>query len=252
MKRAIILGGGFGKRLSPATLITNKHLLPLYSEKDGAIPMIFFPIATLKNSGIENILIITSRDHCGHMVQTLGDGQELGVDLSYKIQEMDRKPTGIAQALKLTQSFVKDESFAVILGDNYYEDTFVDQLRDFAKMSKINKEVASIFLKEVKDPERFGVATTDESGNVIEIEEKPLKPKSNKAVTGLYLYTDHVFSLIPSLRVSGRGELEITDINNWYVKNNTMQSYNLEGFWSDMGTPSSMLYTQHFINSIKR
>jgi len=248
----ICLCGGKGTRMMPSTLVQNKHLLPIYSLRNGAVPMIHYPIHTLKNSGISDILIISSRDHSGNIIEHMGDGDEFGVNLTYKVQEMDRNPTGIAQALKLAESFVGNQNFAVLLGDNYYEDTFKNEFKTFEELSKVNKQAASIFLKEVKDPERFGVATVDASGNVIEIEEKPLKAKSDLAVTGLYLYTPHVFSLIPNLKVSGRGELEITDINNWYVKNNSMSSHKLEGFWSDMGTPPSMIHTQNHINHIKR
>jgi len=242
--KGVILAGGFGTRLNPATLITNKHLLPVYS--DAAVPMIFYPIATLRESGVTEILIITSRDHCGHMVQTLGDGEDLGVKLTYKIQEMDRKPTGIAQALKLSENFVGDSNFAVILGDNFYSDNFSVQFKGFDEKWQTGRS-AAIFLKEVEDPKRFGVATISD-WTVTKIEEKPKNPETNFAVTGLYLYTPDVFSILPNLTPSGRGELEITDVNNHYVEAGTMTSFFLDGFWSDMGTPESMMRTQAFLN----
>ncbi len=257
--RGVILAGGFGSRLNPATLVTNKHLLPIYSLKDGAVPMIFYPINTLKNSGITDILIITSRDHCGHMVQTIGDGNNLGVSISYSIQEMDRSPTGIAQALKLAEPFICDENFAVMLGDNFYEGTYIKEFSNFEKealkrSSKTNRPLneiplSNIFVKEVHDPERFGVASVSpRDRKVINIVEKPTNPESNWAVTGLYLYTPHVFSLIPDLKPSKRGELEITDINNWYVHSCNSYAHFMENFWHDMGTPEGILEVQDFLS----
>lgn len=253
--KGVILAGGFGTRLHPFTKVSNKHLAPIYSQ-DGAQPMIFSPIRTLRESGVTEILIITSRDHCGHMVQTLGDGEDLGVTLTYKIQEMDRKPTGIAQALKLSENFVGDSNFAVILGDNYYEETFKEEFEMFEKYGPGH---ATIFLKEVKDPHRFGVASvSDGIGGYVDstrsfkmvtkIVEKPETPETNFAVTGLYLYTSDVFQILPTLTPSRRGELEITDVNNHYVNKGTVTSFLLNGFWSDMGTPESMMRTQAFLN----
>ena len=247
----VCLAGGYGKRLLPWTSNNNKHLAPIYSEKDGAVPMLHYPITTLKNSGIDEILIISSREHSGNIIEHMGDGEEFGVKLTYKIQEMDRSPTGIAQALKLAEHFIGDQNFAVILGDNFYEDVFSEEVRDFDSDS--SEDHSAIFIKEVHDPERFGVATIREDTNsVIEIEEKPLEPKSNYAVTGLYFYTPSVFDVLPTLKPSGRGELEITDVNNWYVRSQTMDAFVLNGFWHDMGTPHSMLRTQQFINRVKR
>lgn len=258
--KGIILAGGFGTRHNPATLVTNKHLLPVYSRKMNiSVPMIFFPIQMLKNSGIEDIIIITSREHCGHMVQTLGDGNDLGVNLSYTIQEMDRSPTGIAQALNLAKPFICHEPFAVVLGDNFYENNFEREVEDFHSkyISDENFVGASIFLKTVKDPERFGVATVSgeegksESLNrlcVEEIVEKPENPLSNWAVTGLYFYTPHVFDIITTLKPSLRGELEITNVNNWYVDNGCMSAYGLNGFWHDMGTPDGIQTVSDFLD----
>ena len=253
--RGVILSGGWGRRLAPFTNVSNKHMAPVYSRVlNEAVPMLFFPIKTLKESGIDDILIITSRDHCGHIVQTLGDGVNLGVKISYAIQEMDRKPTGIAQALKLAQPFICDEPFAVILGDNFYEDSFEQQVKDFEESFTLGKKGAYIFLKEVHDPERFGVATVNvENDNsikydVLKIVEKPKKPETNLAVTGLYFYTPHVFDLIPTLKESDRGELEITDINNSYVSSCDMTAYKLNGFWHDMGTPDGVLSVTEFLD----
>lgn len=249
----VILAGGWGTRLKPFTAVSNKHLAPIYSLKEGAVPMIHYPIRTLRDSGVKEILIISSREHSGAIIQHLGDGEELGVNLTYKIQEMNRSPTGIAQALKLSEHFVGNNNFAVILGDNYYEDTFKNEFDDFNKWFKPHDVAAQVFLKEVHDPHRFGVATVDTNNynKIIKIVEKPKEPETNLAVTGLYIYTPKVFQLLPMFKPSGRGEIEITDVNNWYVDNNKMRTSEiLKGFWHDMGTPESMLHTQKFINNI--
>lgn len=256
--KGVILAGGFGTRMRPATNVTNKHLLPLYGKSIGAVPMIHFPLNTLKNSGVSEILIISSQDHCGDMISHLGNGAEFGVDLSYKIQDMNPADgiTGIAQALKLSKGFVGDSSFAVILGDNYYEDTFEQEFLEFDRRVEATKKLfdkrdylvpATIFLKAVQDPKRFGVATVNGKGRVTRIVEKPEIPETNLAVSGLYLYSPHVFTLLPSLKPSRRNELEITDINNYYVDKETMTSYVLKGWWSDLGTPESIIAAQTFI-----
>lgn len=260
--RGVVLAGGRGVRLYPFTEHNNKHLAPIYTPT-GAIPMIYYPIKTLINSGINEILIISSQEHSGRIIEVLGDGDKFNCDFTYKIQDMNnpKKPVGIASALRLSETFVGNEPFAVILGDNYYYDSFSSEFNSFSKKIT-NKEISSsspisnIFLKEVHDPERFGVAEVkyDENEavsklNVIDIVEKPKNPKTNFAVTGLYLYTPHVFSLLPKLEVSDRGELEITDINNWYVKNNTMSAYRLNGFWHDCGTPEGVREVESFIET---
>jgi len=245
--RGVVLSGGHGSRLNPFTKFSNKHLAPIYTP-DGAIPIIYYPIKTLVDSGITDILIISSQEHSGKIIEVLGDGESFGCDLTYKIQDMfnPKKPVGIASALKLSQGFVGDQSFAVILGDNYYQNNFLKEFIDFDLETKKEKNApnAKIFLKQVHDPERFGVATLGEDGNVVKIVEKPKEPESNWSVTGLYLYTPHVFSLVPQLKVSARGELEITDINNWYVQNGTMSGAALSGHWTDMGTPESVYSLQ--------
>lgn len=252
--KGIILAGGFGKRMLESTRVINKHLLPVYSNTQGAIPMIFFPINTLLKSGIKNILIITSDEAAGMMVEMLGDGKKFGkdVDFTYKIQNMHdpNRPCGIASALKLSKEFVGNNPFAVVLGDNMYADSFDKEFKDFEwkYRTEPEKDFAHVFLKEVVDPERFGIAELDEHRNVIGIVEKPSHPKSCLAVTGLYLFTDHVFGLLPNLHVSARGELEVSHVNDWYVKNGTIKSTVVDGFWSDMGIPTSMNSTIQYVN----
>lgn len=229
--KGVILAGGLGSRLFPLTKVTNKHLLPVYDK-----PMIHYPIETLKKAGIKNILIISGRHHAGHFLELLGRGEEVGLKLSYSIQE---KEGGIAEALSLAEDFVDDDNVTVILGDNIFEDNFEKHVTSF-------KEGARIFIKEVKDPERFGVAEI--AGNkVINIEEKPKFPKTNYAVTGIYIYDSKVFNIIKTLVRSDRGELEITDVNNKYIHEGKMDSCLVNGFWSDAGTFESLFNSSKFI-----
>jgi glucose-1-phosphate thymidylyltransferase len=223
--KGIILAGGTGSRLFPLTKVTNKHLLPVYDK-----PMIYYPLHTLINAGITEIMIVSGRGHAGHFLELLGSGMEFGVSLTYEIQET---AGGIAQALGLAESWADDDGVAVILGDNIFQDTMKSDVASF-------KEGAKIFLKEVIDAQRFGVAELKKD-HVISIEEKPQSPKSNFAVTGLYLYDPEVFSIIRTLKPSGRGELEITDVNNAYLEKDMMQYAILKGFWSDAGTFDSLL-----------
>ena len=223
--KGIILAGGTGSRLFPLTKVTNKHLLPVYDK-----PMIYFPLNTLITAGITEIMIVSGRGHAGHFLELLGSGMEFGVSLTYEIQET---AGGIAQALGLAGSWVDDDDVAVILGDNIFEDTVKNDVVSFKKGAKI-------FLKKVKNAQRFGVAELRKD-QVISIEEKPTIPKSNYAVTGLYLYDAEVFSIISVLKPSGRGELEITDVNNAYIRKEMMQYAILNGFWSDAGTFDSLL-----------
>jgi glucose-1-phosphate thymidylyltransferase len=257
MKTGVILAGGRGTRLAPQTEIHNKHLLPVYTPQ-GAVPMIWYPLNTLIQSGCERIIVVSSHEHCGDIMQFLGDGRRFGVDICYKVQDHNdpARPVGIASAMKLIEGVVgRDEPFMVILGDNLYEDTFKVRFAKFCfdvnppvfVEGDRNKKVAHVFLKEVHDPERFGVATVV-GDKVTKIVEKPKQPESNFAVTGLYFFTGHVFELLPQLKVSGRGELEVSDINNWYVQNRTMTSTVLPGFWHDLGTIPSMLHAQEWIN----
>lgn len=223
--KGVILAGGTGSRMYPLTKVTNKHLLPVYDK-----PMIFYPLRTLVNAGIREIMIISGRGHAGHFLELLGSGMEFGVQLTYEIQEM---AGGIAEALGLAENWVDNDPVAVILGDNIFQDSIQSDAISF-------KDGAKIFLKEVPDAQRFGVAEI-KGNRVISIEEKPQKPKSMYAVTGLYLYDSEVFSIIKTLKPSARGELEITDVNNAYIQKNMMQFTILKGYWSDAGTFDSLL-----------
>jgi glucose-1-phosphate thymidylyltransferase len=236
--RGIILAGGTGSRLFPLTKVTNKHLLPVYDK-----PMIYYPLKTLVSAGITEIMIVSGRGHAGHFLELLGSGAEFGVNITYEIQE---KAGGIAQALGLAEKWADDESVAVILGDNLFQDIVKNDVASFKKGAKI-------FLKKVPDAERFGVAELG-TDQVLSIEEKPKKPKSNYAVTGLYLYDAEVFSIIRTLKPSGRGELEITDVNNAYLKKGIMQYAILNGYWSDAGTFDSLLRASVLVqkNSLRK
>jgi glucose-1-phosphate thymidylyltransferase len=227
--KGVILAGGTGSRLLPLTKVTNKHLLPVYNK-----PMVYYPLQTLISMGIKEILLVSGPMHAGHFVNLLGSGKEFGVKLSYEIQD---EAGGIAQALGLAEDFADKESVAVILGDNIFEDEF--SVSDY-------KTGAMIFLKEVPDQQRFGVAEIKDS-KVISIEEKPKNPKSNFAVTGLYVYDNSVFKVIKTLKPSKRGELEITDVNNSYIKNGLMKAHFVEGAWSDAGTFESLLRAGNII-----
>jgi glucose-1-phosphate thymidylyltransferase len=229
--KGVILAGGTGSRLFPLTKVTNKHLLPIYNK-----PMIYYPIEVLRKAGIKDILIISGRNHAGHFLELLGRGEELGLRLSYAIQE---KEGGIAEALSLAKDFVGEDNVTVILGDNIFEENFEKDIISF-------KGGARIFIKKVEDPERFGVAEI--LGNrVINIEEKPKNPKTNYAVTGIYIYDSKVFNIIKNLVRSERGELEITDVNNSYISEGKMDSCLVNGFWSDAGTFESLFNSSKFI-----
>jgi len=223
--KGVILAGGTGSRLYPLTKVTNKHLLPVYDK-----PMICYPLEKLIGAGIEEIMIVSGRGHVGHFLELLGSGSELGVSITYEIQE---GAGGIAEALGLARKWAGTDSVAVVLGDNIFEDDFKQDIESFERGAKV-------FLKEVPDPQRFGVAEVNGS-RILSIEEKPQAPKSNLAVTGLYLYDARVFEIIRTLKPSGRGELEITDVNNAYVRNGEMQYSVLSGFWSDAGTFDSLM-----------
>lgn len=228
--KGIILAGGNGTRLHPLTLVTNKHLLPIYKK-----PMIYWPIETLATCGIKNILIISGRGHAGHFLDLLGSGKRFGVDLSYDVQET---AGGIAHALSLAEDFADNGKTAVILGDNVFMD-FRELRRGMSEFRK-QKHGAKIFLKEVPDAQRFGVAEI-KGNRVLGIEEKPKKPKSNLAVTGMYCFDQHVFSVIKKLKPSARGELEITDVNNYYIQKKQMTYHILQTEWTDAGTFDSLL-----------
>lgn len=229
--KGIILAGGTGSRMLPCTKVTNKHLLPVYDK-----PMIYYPLQTMIDAGITEIMIVSGKGHAGHFLELLSSGQEMGLKLSYAIQE---KAGGIAEALGLTEEFAGKDDICVILGDNIFEDNFKQDIETFRLGAKI-------FLKEVTDAERFGVAEL-RGNKVIGIEEKPKAPKSNYAVTGLYLYDNSVYSIIKTLKPSQRGELEITDVNNAFVKENKMEFAAVNGFWSDAGTFESLHRSASFV-----
>ncbi len=227
--KGIILAGGLGKRLYPLTKITNKHLLPVFSK-----PMIYYPLETLLEAGIHDILIVTGGNNAGDFLRLLGDGSEFGrCHLNYTYQQGEG---GIAQALGLAAHFVGEDKVVVILGDNIVEKSISGHVKKFEKQSK----GARILLKEVEDPQRFGVAEI-KGDKIVSIEEKPRYPKSNYVVTGVYLYDSSVFEVIKTLKPSSRGELEITDVNNFYVSKGWMEFDLLEGWWSDAGTFDSLL-----------
>jgi len=233
--KGVILAGGTGSRMMPCTKVTNKHLLPVYDK-----PMIFYPLQTMIDGGIKDILIVSGPGHAGHFLNLLGSGKDFGVKLTFEIQD---KAGGIAQALGLAESFADEGPVIVILGDNIFEDSIKKDVQNF-------KGGAKIFLKEVHDPERFGVAEL-KGDKVMSIEEKPKKPKSNWAVTGLYIYDADVFKVIKTLKPSARGELEITDVNNYYVKKGKMEAAFLKGFWSDAGTFDSLLRASQLVKEKK-
>lgn len=227
--KGVILAGGLGTRLYPLTHVTNKHLLPVYNK-----PMIFYPIETLVKAGITEVLLVTSGPHVGHFLGVLKNGKELGLKhLEYAYQE---KPDGgIADALSLAEEFADGDDITVILGDNTTDANIRKDIEEF-------KEGALVFLKKVDDPERFGVAVFDANNKdlVTAIEEKPKEPKSDMAVTGLYIYDSKVFDFIKEINPSGRGELEITDVNNKYVEKGELKWAELDGYWSDAGTFDSL------------
>jgi glucose-1-phosphate thymidylyltransferase len=226
--KGIVLAGGTGSRLYPLTKVTNKHLLPV-----GDCPMIYHPIFKLQSAGIDDILIVTGKEHMGDVVNLLGSGYEFGVKFTYKVQD---QAGGIAQALSLAEHFVGHDSCVVLLGDNIFEDDIANFVENFAQQGK----GAKILIKEVPDPHRYGVAELEGNKN-ISIEEKPQNPKSNFCVTGIYMYDARVFEIIKTLKPSGRGELEITDVNNAYINENSLTSDTLKGWWTDAGTFESLL-----------
>jgi glucose-1-phosphate thymidylyltransferase len=228
--KGIILAGGLGTRLYPLTYATNKHLLPIYNK-----PMIYYPIQTLVSAGITDILVIASGPHSGHFLHVLKNGKDFGIKhLEYAYQE--RPNGGIADALSLAEEFAAGESVATILGDNTTDADISDAVKNF-------KEGAVVFLKKVPDPKRFGVPKFDDKDTkkIVEIIEKPEKPPSDFAVTGLYLYDKNVFDFIRKCKPSDRGELEITDVNNFYIKNGNLTWAELNGYWLDAGTFDTLL-----------
>ena len=234
--KGVILAGGHGSRLYPLTKIFNKSLLPVYDK-----PMIYYPLQTLKEIGCKEICIVSGKEHCGQIMNQLGSGEEYGVDITYRVQE---KPGGIAQALGLCREFAGTENVFVCLGDNIFEDNFSD-----LKLNYFDSW-CHIFLKEVPDPERFGVPVFQGMDrHLVKVEEKPEKPMSDYAVTGLYMFNQEVWSIIDTLKPSERGELEVVDLINWYIDRGKTTYSELKGFWSDAGTPDSLVQANKLVSN---
>jgi glucose-1-phosphate thymidylyltransferase len=229
--KGIILSGGSGTRLRPLTKVTSKQLLPIYNR-----PMIYYPLNTLIKAGIKEILIIVAPERAGDYLNLLGSGREFGVKFTYEIQD---KPEGLAQAFIIGESFISQDSVTMILGDNIFEDDFTEEIANF-------KSGAKVFAKHVSDPERFGVVIFDEEMKAKKIVEKPTENISNNAVTGLYVYDSRVMSAAKSLKPSVRGELEISDLNNWYLSRDELEVAMVKGEWLDAGTFESLLHAQNF------
>jgi glucose-1-phosphate thymidylyltransferase len=232
--RGVVLAGGTGSRLRPLTKVTNKHLLPV-----GTKPMIYHPIEKLLGAGIDEILIVTGVEHMGDVVNLLGSGKDFGCRFTYKVQD---RAGGIAQALGLAENFAQGERIVVILGDNVFQ----ANLKKYTDKYRRQESGARILLKEVDKPERFGVAEI-EGNKITNIEEKPASPKTNLAVTGIYFYDAAVFDIIKQLKPSARGELEVTDVNNAYIKKGQMEYDILDGWWSDAGTFESLSFVNELI-----
>ena len=235
--KGIVLAGGLGTRLFPLTKVTNKHLLPVYNR-----PMIYYPIQTLVDAGISEILVVTGGNNAGDFLRLLGNGKQFGLKhLDYTYQEGE---DGIAAALGLAEYFVDNDLVCVILGDNLYEKSVRESAEDFIKRG----HGAKIHLKKVENPQRFGVPIIS-GERIVKIEEKPKAPKSDYAVTGLYMYDHTVFDIVRTLKPSGRGELEITDVNNAYIDRDDITYGIVDGWWSDAGTFDSLLRTNILIAS---
>ncbi|RJO62245.1 spore coat protein [candidate division WS5 bacterium] len=224
--KGIILAGGKATRLRPLTKVTTKQLLPVYDK-----PMIYYPIETLLGAGIKDILIIVAPEHAGHFMNLLGSGKDFDARFSYEIQD---EPRGLADAFIVGENFIGDDNVTLVLGDNIFDYDFSDHIKSF-------EEGAAVFAKEVHDPERFGVVDFDHNGKALSIEEKPEKPKSNYAVVGIYTYDNRVIDFAKNLKPSARGEIEITDLNNIYLKNGDLKVNIIEGIWEDAGTFDSLL-----------
>lgn len=239
--KGIILAGGFGTRLHPVTKVTNKHLLPIYDK-----PMIYYPIEALVRAGIEKIMVITNPPHISDFVNLLGSGQDFigkdgkQVQIVYGIQN---QPSGLADALWIAKDYVGDDNCIMVLGDNVFWDDLSKDIKNF-------KDGAMIFLKEVKDPERFGVAEVDNNFKVLSVEEKPKKPRSNFAVTGMYVYDNTCFKKCIGQKPSDRGEYEIDYIQNQYLKEGKLKAVKLQKPWFDAGTIESLLETSNFVKKL--
>jgi glucose-1-phosphate thymidylyltransferase len=236
--KGIILAGGTGSRLFPLTKVTNKHLLPV-----GKKPMIYYPIEKLVRAGIAQVLIVTGVEHMGDVVNLLGSGRDFGCAFTYKVQD---EAGGIAQALGLASDFARDEPMCVILGDNVFEDELSEHVLAY---ERAGGRGARILLKEVADPGRFGVAEVA-GDRIVSIEEKPKRPKSRLAVTGIYMYDPQVFAIIAGLKPSARGELEITDVNNAYLARGELRFGILRGWWTDAGTFDSLEQANRLVRGL--
>ncbi len=223
--KGIILSGGAGTRLRPLTKVTSKQLLPVYDQ-----PMIFYPLQTLIAGGIKDILIIVAPDRAGDYLNLLGSGKEFGVKFTYEIQD---QPGGLAQAYQIGESFIGDEAVTMILGDNIFEDDFSEQIKSF-------KSGGHVFAKKVSDPERFGVVKFNEQMQAEKIVEKPKEFLSDYALTGLYIFDNRVVSIVKEMKPSERGELEITDVQNWYLEKGELTVSLVNGEWIDAGTIDSL------------
>lgn len=232
--KGVVLAGGTGSRMMPLTKVTNKHLLPV-----GRKPMIYYPVEKLRDCGLKEILLVTGVEHMGDIVNLLGSGREFGVNFTYRVQD---EAGGIAQALALAENFAGGDKLCVILGDNIFEDS----LTRFAEAFREQPRGARVILKEVPDPHRFGVAEIKE-GKVLSVEEKPKQPRSNLAVTGIYFYDNQVFDITRMQKPSARGEMEITDVNNEYLKRGQLAFDVFSGWWSDAGTFESWGRVQQLI-----
>lgn len=233
--KGVVLAGGLGTRLRPLTSVTNKHLLPVYNQ-----PMIYYPIQTLVNAGIKDIMVVTGGNSAGEFLRLLGNGKAFGLKhLNYAYQEGEG---GIAEALSLVEHFVSGGPVCVVLGDNIIEGNVLSAVNAYREQGG----GAKIILKKVPDPERFGVPRLD-GRRVVSIEEKPAKPQSDYAVIGIYMYDAEVYDIIRSLKPSGRGELEITDVNNAYIARDAMTWEEIEGWWTDAGTFESLLRASNLV-----
>ena len=238
--KGIILAGGAGSRLQPLTKVTSKQLLPVYDK-----PMIYYPLETLIEGGIKDILVISDPSNIGNFVRLLGSGKDFGVKISYEVQD---KPEGIAQAFIIGENFISDDNVTLILGDNLFvgDGEFLDEaIKSFTSGGRV-------FAKQVPDPNRFGVVEFDKQGKVVSIEEKPKQPKSDFAVTGLYIYDNSVIDKAKNLKASDRGELEITDINNLYLKEDALDVKTYEHYWLDTGTFDTLLEAGNTIAKLRK
>lgn len=234
--KGVVLAGGLGTRLYPLTRVTNKHLLPVYKK-----PMIFYPIEALANAGIKDILVVTGGNSAGDFLKLLSNGKDFGLrQLNYAYQQGEG---GIAEALSLAEHFAAGERICVVLGDNLIEGNIASAVKAYREQPS----GAKIILKEVPDPQRFGVPAFDQDGKIVGIEEKPKQPQSSLAVTGIYMYDSYVFEIISTLEPSQRGELEITDVNNRYLARGELTYDTLDGWWSDAGTFESLLAASNLV-----